>query len=123
MPSRRNLAALREKLRRIRTICEFAEAFLGSMFPAAGRGYPPGGRSPSPAAPLGLCACCAAGPLEPKKAKKKALPTGEPTNRMSLNQKQTQGNDDSSEESESRETMCSDEGTFSQEYLSERPNL
>ena len=46
VPSRRNLAALKEKLRRIRTICEFAEAFLGSMFPAAGRGIPAGRAEP-----------------------------------------------------------------------------
>ena len=39
-PSRRNLAVLRKKVRRIRLIGEFSEPFSGSMFPAAGRGEP-----------------------------------------------------------------------------------
>ena len=34
-----------------------------------------------------------------------------------MKQEQTQGNDDSSGESESGENLCSDEGAFSQEYF------
>ena len=39
-PSRRNLAVLRKKVRRIRLIGEFSDPFPESVFPADGRGEP-----------------------------------------------------------------------------------
>ena len=39
-PSRRNLAVLRKKVRRIRLIGEFSDPFPGSVLPADGRGEP-----------------------------------------------------------------------------------
>ena len=40
MPSRQNTVILQKNVRRIRTICEFAEHFLEFIFPTAGRGEP-----------------------------------------------------------------------------------
>ena len=64
-----------------------------------------------------IAAGFATDPERRKGQKKKALPVGEPTDRISFNQEKKQGNDDSSGESGSRENLCSDEGAFSQEYF------
>ena len=76
-----------------------------------------GGASPSPTVLTGLCAVLQRALRNRKRQKKKALLVGEPTDRISFNQEEKQGNDDSSGESESRENLCSDEGAFSQEYF------
>ena len=83
MPSRRNLAALKEKLRRIRTICEFAEAFLGSMFPTAGRGIPAGRAEPLYCGTAWAMRLLCSGPFGAEKGKKESPPHGRADKRRS----------------------------------------